>query len=674
LAQALRARNKKKSRASTEIIMVPRQTSRTLMVAEALAGWDDADFGREMASESDDRRKRSRRAPALSPPPPPSSSSSSAATQKPHPLRALASLALRPLSGRSDDLSRQDAGDGARVSAATGPTTTTPPQAAEAPRGRAAAARHRPTTAQLATAATTATTPTPAARRRRPTTADALASHPPAALDLTSSSSSSGSDDDEQADRRYDPRQPYRSRLSIKEAPDYVHFPFLMTGYRAGGNYRRNLKALFEWHTETLNAWTMIAGVALSVWQLFLALRGGASASSTTLFAAPSSSSAAAAAVVVRPPQTWREALPFVALTLSCAAHAPFSVGFHLFRGMSPRVYNLWRRLDQAFIFLASVPMAWALAAWAQGGPFEGAVAHGHGWSGSPAARATFGVAALVACWATGVIASLKPGFRRDKRQMVLFVGTIVACYWAPMAAQAWEDVGRWRRLGGGGGAFALASNALTQTNLHPHTILYHGLGAARAALGVLLSLMLGAALYASGFPERRWPGRFDLVGSSHQLMHAAVVSAHAFKHAFLRELWRRRCVEEAWLIGKQDTAAAVGRVLSLRAALRRGAAFALSLLADLLSRPGPLGLSPVTLVGLAIAAAVLLPRVLLAPPPRRGERQPARRSEKVLLSSPSSGGGQPSSPARSSCEIVPSSSSSGGGGSSLEAMMMVTA
>jgi predicted membrane channel-forming protein YqfA (hemolysin III family) len=39
--------------------------------------------------------------------------------------------------------------------------------------------------------------------------------------------------------------------------------------------------------------------------------------------------------------------VPFLALTTAVLIHMPFSVGFHLFRGISADVYNLWRRLDQ---------------------------------------------------------------------------------------------------------------------------------------------------------------------------------------------------------------------------------------------------------------------------------------------------------------------------------------
>jgi adiponectin receptor len=68
-----------------------------------------------------------------------------------------------------------------------------------------------------------------------------------------------------------------------------------------------------------------------------------------------------------------------------------------------------------------------------------------------------------------------------------------------------------------------------------------------------------GAGLYAARVPERLWPGRFDLLGSSHQIFHVFVVAAaavhlhgvvlafhakHTGPHAAFRVFARRRKVE----------------------------------------------------------------------------------------------------------------------------------
>ena len=39
---------------------------------------------------------------------------------------------------------------------------------------------------------------------------------------------------------------------------------------------------------------------------------------------------------------------------------------------------------------------------------------------------------------------------------------------------------------------------------------------------------IIGAGLYASRTPERKWPGRFDVLGASHQIFHMLVLTAAA--------------------------------------------------------------------------------------------------------------------------------------------------
>jgi len=65
---------------------------------------------------------------------------------------------------------------------------------------------------------------------------------------------------------------------------------------------------------------------------------------------------------------------------------------------------------------------------------------------------------------------------------------------------------------------------------------------------------ILGAAIYAARVPEKWYPGRFDIWGSSHQIFHVLVVLA-AVTHfcglfgAFRHEMGRRSVVEaeELW-------------------------------------------------------------------------------------------------------------------------------
>lgn len=54
-----------------------------------------------------------------------------------------------------------------------------------------------------------------------------------------------------------------------------------------------------------------------------------------------------------------------------------------------------------------------------------------------------------------------------------------------------------------------------------------------RILLGYL-SYGLGVVVYISRFPERFWPGTFDIFGSSHQIWHIFVLMGAYFVHSGL--------------------------------------------------------------------------------------------------------------------------------------------
>ncbi len=51
---------------------------------------------------------------------------------------------------------------------------------------------------------------------------------------------------------------------------------------------------------------------------------------------------------------------------------------------------------------------------------------------------------------------------------------------------------------------------------------------------GTVVTLIIGGKMYAQHYPERWAPGRFDLVGNSHQLMHLLAMLAHYCEWRFL--------------------------------------------------------------------------------------------------------------------------------------------
>ncbi|KAF9960355.1 hypothetical protein BGZ65_012448 [Modicella reniformis] len=77
------------------------------------------------------------------------------------------------------------------------------------------------------------------------------------------------------------------------------------------------------------------------------------------------------------------------------------------------------------------------------------------------------------------------------------------------------------------------------------HLMLIQGAGATLEWLFPLLksmgSYVLGVFLYANQYPERLFPGRFDHIGSSHQLWHLCVLGGVYFHFTAALSFWERR-------------------------------------------------------------------------------------------------------------------------------------
>ena len=264
--------------------------------------------------------------------------------------------------------------------------------------------------------------------------------------------------------------RPYYMDLPWSAAPDYVRYPYVVRGYRCGGTYARCLRSLFELHTETGNSWTMIATFAISLGLLTSTLQAE------------------------RP--TPNHAVAFYAITFSVLLHLPFTVGFHLFRGINATVYNFWRRLDQMFIFIASIFLCFALDYFV----FPS-------WGTS----INCSISVLIAIRACTQLWRLKPDFRRNRYRMVLYVSMTVWCYWCPMIYQSVHDIKR-----------------------------AQGWRAPVLTLLTISSVSAGSWCFARGFPECYVPGVFDLIASSHQLMHLGAMAGHIGEFYFILHMYRR--------------------------------------------------------------------------------------------------------------------------------------
>ena len=186
----------------------------------------------------------------------------------------------------------------------------------------------------------------------------------------------------------------------------------------------------------------------------------------------------------------------FVAFTSTTVLHLPFSVGYHLFTSMRRQVFNKWRKYDVIAIFNVSVILAFSLSYFVL--PWWGCLLN-------------TSVAGLVASTATWTFWKTPDDVDLDPSKQSVFVASIVLCYWFPMA-------------------FALVRDSIQLT----FTV------SSGSGVGVVVGLMLSGWAYSSAWPQRHFPGVFDVWGHSHQMMHVGVLVCHALEFAFLWDNWKR--------------------------------------------------------------------------------------------------------------------------------------
>ena len=261
----------------------------------------------------------------------------------------------------------------------------------------------------------------------------------------------------------------YQFPVSAEDAPKHAVYPFITHGYRKGGTYLDNVNSLFQLHTETMNAWTMIFA---SVWSIY------ASYSMTEEYGFKN---------------TWI----FWVLTSSALIHLPFSVGYHLFMSMDLPTFNHWRRMDVIAIFGVSVLLTYSLAYYAFSTVF---------------CLSITALSAIVAGYAITKISKLPEEKDINPAQHTLFVSSIVACYMCPMFWVTFRDVFIYKE-------FTLASVA---------TII------------VLWSLGFSGWAYSTSWPQKLFPGKFNIVGHSHQVMHIGVFLCHVMEWMFVYALFQQ--------------------------------------------------------------------------------------------------------------------------------------
>lgn len=198
---------------------------------------------------------------------------------------------------------------------------------------------------------------------------------------------------------------------------------------------------------------------------------------------------------------SWLDFSPFLIAYLGQALHGPLSAAYHTFMCISPRVANTWRKLDLSFILVLNTCATYALSYFTFG--FWASLA----WTALVSLAAVQGIRNVL---------RLQPKQPLDRKKIVGMIGLTCMGYYIPVTFRG------------------LASFAMTGT-------VWPELGIALVVLGCHL---LGALVYATHWPQRHFPGMFDLGGFSHNLMHIFVFTAYNCAYPYLSHMYSQR---EVW-------------------------------------------------------------------------------------------------------------------------------
>lgn len=238
-----------------------------------------------------------------------------------------------------------------------------------------------------------------------------------------------------------------------EDAPQHVLYPFVTGMYRSGGTHAECIVSMFQTlNTETFNVWSLV-------------------------FASLTVACVVTPIAVTAP--LW--ALPaYIAFISSPVIHLPFSCAYHAFMPMERDTAMKWRAFDIIAIFVASIPLAFALSYPVF--PLWGAVA------------VTL-AAVVVTCVFVPLI--LINQSRWGPTELSLCVACIALVYVFPMG---WLFVQNCLR-----GKFPVTSFAF---------------------VGVVCSLLGGSLAIIYNWPQRWARGKFNVIGHSHNVMRVGIISA----------------------------------------------------------------------------------------------------------------------------------------------------
>lgn len=254
--------------------------------------------------------------------------------------------------------------------------------------------------------------------------------------------------------------------VTATEAPHFTLYPGVLNHYRPLGiSHVQALVSLFKFHTETVNAWSMIFNVvfvnAIGWW------------------------------LWPRLPKSYM-VVPLIEVTV--ASHAIASVGYHLFMPCSEETAVFWRKLDVTFILLFGWIWTYCLNVFVFNYKITIVL------TAFAAIEASQKINWL---WtSTGNTHANQPPYPK----LIQAYGSLITCYLSGMIYMSLSDA---------------VSRALL--------------------LSILGCMVASGVMLVFGIPERLFPGKFDLIGTSHQWMHLLIVFiAHNLEIYFI---WHAYCV-----------------------------------------------------------------------------------------------------------------------------------
>ncbi|KAJ2901556.1 ADIPOR-like receptor SPBC12C2.09c [Zalerion maritima] len=259
--------------------------------------------------------------------------------------------------------------------------------------------------------------------------------------------------------------------LLYHELPDWRRDnPSILSGYRPESNsYVDSIRSVFEVHNESVNIWSHLLGSLAFLGLFVYAIHYGWEH-------------------VVDPryeTATKGDRLAFACFFLGAVSCMGMSATFHCLSNHSQRVQKWGNKLDYSGIVILIV------------GSYVPALYYGFycaedlmAWYGG--AIVALGLACMAVSWLEYF---RQPAFRTFRAS--IFVGLGVS------------------------GVVPVIHGVF----LYGYTLMNHKMGLNWVLLQGILYIT-GATTYALRFPEKKWPGRFDIWGSSHQIFHWFVVAA----------------------------------------------------------------------------------------------------------------------------------------------------